>query len=270
MKQILGLAAASVAGVAGLWWFTSRPAGPDRLGDVAEVGGGAPAPRIYEAYKGYTHMTPGLANKIVEVAADIGANPYDLAAVLRHESQFNPRAQGKPGALIEEKPKPGSTVVQRRYAYNPQGGATGILQWLHPEEYGVSGTTLWGLDSVAQMDLVRKYFLAHGDVSTKDRLFMAVFFPDYMGAPLDRPFPENVRAANPGTNAPLDYIANADKYRLLDGDGQPTGVRSRLGTYLVHPDERPAILAQRAEPLAQEEASVGADVPDLLLVLVRV
>jgi hypothetical protein len=38
---------------------------------------------------------------------------------------------------------------------------------------------------------------------------------------------------------------------------------------LIHPEERSAILVQRAEPLMRDQASVGAVPPDLLLALVQ-
>ncbi|HSW65501.1 MAG TPA: hypothetical protein VLH56_19650 [Dissulfurispiraceae bacterium] len=54
---------------------------------------------------------------------------------------------------------------------------------------------------------VRQYLSQFKPLSSEQSLYMAVFYPAARSWPMDRPFPPNVQAANPGIKTPGDYVA---------------------------------------------------------------
>lgn len=172
--------------------------------------------RIFEAYREYPYMNEELAAKIAAVADRLDANPFLLANVLRAESQFSPRAQSVPGPVLERAPT-GKPAV---FAFNPQGGATGILQWI-PRRAEELGTTIEELfftsDPSDQMPFVEDYFANFKPFPTKQSLYLSVFQPSARKTNPHTPFSDPKIAAQHAT--PADYMAFVDKYARLREDG---------------------------------------------------
>jgi len=184
------------------------------------------ADRIHEAYSGYYWMSGDLAWRIAEVAWELGANPFDLANVIRGESQFNPQAQNVLGEVIDP--------VAHAYEFlDHPSQHTGLIQFSTntARNLGTSHAELFRMTPVQQMDVVQRYFQQHQPVDTTQRLLMAVFYPSYQDrAPTD-PFPSNVVAANPEKRTPQDYLDGVKKYARLTSQGELVLTTPRGGSY---------------------------------------
>jgi hypothetical protein len=172
--------------------------------------------RIFEAYKGYPYMNEDLAAQIASAADRLDANPFLLANVIRAESQFSPRAQAVPGPVLERAPTGKGAV----FAFNPKGGATGLLQWI-PARAAELGTSLEELfytaDPSDQMPYVEDYFEQFKPFPTKQSLYLSVFQPSARKADPNKPFSNPAVASQHAT--PADYMAFVDKYARLRDDG---------------------------------------------------
>jgi hypothetical protein len=153
-------------------------------------------------YRDYTGSPPPLTLmlKIIEVARSLGANPAHLAAVIQHESRFNPKAQY--GDVKGVKP------------FNPDV-AQGLIQFTPSTAKGLGTTTraIRAMDAQQQMDLVQRYYAARarerlegGPLDTLAKIAMATFYPLYMNKDPSTVFPERVRLANAGIRTPADYL----------------------------------------------------------------
>jgi len=156
----------------------------------------------------YPHSA-GFADKIVQVARNIGTNPYWLANLINFESAgtFDP-------------------------SITNSLGYTGLIQFGTgaATDLGTTTSYLRSLDARTQMDFVQRYFeLPHkrrnSNYSTPMDLYMAVFYPLGIGDPNYR-FPDNVIAANNGIDTPTEYTRRANRNAKLptglDGSGTPT------------------------------------------------
>jgi len=155
----------------------------------------------------YPQVGAALAEKIVEVAARLKANPYDLANLINFETG---------GRFTSD-------------VRNPSSGATGLIQFM-PETAKNLGTTvaaLARLSPVEQMAWVEKYFRTSGvsPLSTAQRLFMAVFYPAAARWPLDKAFSATVQKWNPGIRTVRDYIQKALAHARLPSDAAETIAR---------------------------------------------
>jgi hypothetical protein len=237
----LPLIIAAVAAGGAVFWYTRPRASAGAVDSVAgfptnwtvETAGA----RIYDAYKGYPYMSLDLADEIAATAERIGANPFLLANVLRAESQFSPRAQAAPGPVLERAPNGKGAV----FAFNPQGGATGLLQWI-PKRLAELGTTVEDVfysEPVDHMPLVESYFSRFAPFPTKQSFYLAVFYPPARKADPNTPFADPRVAAQHGT--PADYMAFVDKYARLREDGSVQTSAPASG-YFRPPSEKTAAL----------------------------
>lgn len=146
------------------------------------------------------------AFKIVEVANNLGTNPYWLANLINFETAgtFSP------------------TIVNSL-------GYTGLIQFGTKGKYaaikdlGITKEQLLAMTAVQQMDQVQRYYeLPHkrrgSDYSNPIDLYMAVFYPLGIGKP-DYKFPEKVIKANNGIDTPREYARRANRNAKL-----PTGM----------------------------------------------
>ncbi|MCL2782616.1 MAG: Ig-like domain-containing protein [Propionibacteriaceae bacterium] len=109
-----------------------------------------------------TYVTQDFLNKVLQVANQLKANPDDLMAVMAAESGINP------------------------YAVNPNGGATGLIQFMPATAVGLGTTTakLRQMSAVEQMDYVYKYFQRFtGRLNTLSDVVTAVLWPAAIGQP---------------------------------------------------------------------------------------
>jgi hypothetical protein len=82
-----------------------------------------------------------------------------------------------------------------------------------------------------QIALVARFFLRHrGKLKSKYDVYMAVFYPSYVGQPPSTLFPENVRLANPGINTPEDYAAKVEAVAKLASGSAGGGALSLAPT----------------------------------------
>lgn len=146
------------------------------------------------------------AFKIVEVANNLGTNPYWLANLINFETAgtFSP------------------TIVNDL-------GYTGLIQFGTIGKYaaikdlGITKEQLLAMTAVEQMDQVEKYYnLPHkrneSDYSDPIDLYMAVFYPPGIGNP-DLEFSQNIQDANNGIDTPREYARRANRNAKL-----PTGM----------------------------------------------
>lgn len=161
------------AGLLGLRWFR-------RDARLAE--------RISEAY---SWASPELAEKIVVVAEQLGADPYALANLINFESGGNPRA------------------------VNGASGATGLIQFLPStaSRLGTSTSALRSMSAVHQMDYVLAYLtgtmqdVGASSLRTPHSLAMAVFYPKAIRWPRWAMFPLAVIKSNGWKIfTPEDYV----------------------------------------------------------------
>lgn len=157
---------------------------------------------ISEAYP----KASGFADKIVQVANNIGTHPYWLANLINFESAgtFSPS-------------------IKNSYGY------VGLIQFgtSASKDLGTTTDYLRTLSAREQMNWVQKYFeLPHkrrgSDYSTPMDLYMAVFYPLAIGKP-DYRFPDNVVRANNGIDTPLEYTIRANRNAKL-----PTGLEATV------------------------------------------
>jgi len=132
------------------------------------------AQRIAE---GYSWADAGLADRIVEVAEAVRADPFALANLIQFESGGNPQAR------------------------NPTTGATGLIQFIPStaSRLGTSTAVLGSMSALGQMDWVERYLLDVGkgrSLKSPPRLAMAVFYPAAMSWPAWAVFPWDVIRAN--------------------------------------------------------------------------
>lgn len=146
------------------------------------------------------------ANKIVQVAKNLGTNPYWLANLINFETAgtFSPTIENSLG-----------------YTGLIQFGTRGRYATI--KDLGITKDQLKSASAVKQMDYVEQYFqLPHkrkgSNYSTPIDLYMAVFYPPGVGRP-DYKFPANVIAANNGIDTPREYARRANLSAKL-----PTGM----------------------------------------------
>lgn len=133
---------------------------------------------------------------IRDVARKIGTRPEWLDALINFETAgtYNPRIK------------------------NPHSSARGLIQFIDStarSEFGVSDSLALVNkypDFESQMyNAVLPYLKKYAPYPTKQKLYMAVFYPKYMNVAPDTPFPESVRKVNRGISTPQDYINFVDR-----------------------------------------------------------
>jgi hypothetical protein len=113
---------------------------------------------VYE-YLVKTNQAAFLA-KVTEISAKLGILPDWLMIVMKMESGINPQA------------------------YNANGGATGLIQFMPSTAAGLGTSTgaLIAMDNVTQLDYVYKYFKPYtGRLHSVTDLYMVTFFPVALG-----------------------------------------------------------------------------------------
>ena len=102
------------------------------------------------------------ADKIQSVANDLGVLPSDLTIVMNSESGMDPQA------------------------INPDGGATGLIQFMPASAAGLGTSTgdLYNMSASEQLDYVHDYFLPYkGQLKNAYGVYLATFFPAAIGKP---------------------------------------------------------------------------------------
>jgi hypothetical protein len=151
------------------------------------------ASQIIAAYPASLSIAPG----IVRLAEIHGFDPAYLANVINFESRFNPAA------------------------FNKKSNAVGLIQFI-PKTAARFGTTTEALRRMtagAQFTYVEQYLRPFkGKLKTQADVYMAVFYPAYVGLPANTPFPTSVQKVNPGIRTPADYTQMANKAAALPTD----------------------------------------------------
>jgi len=107
---------------------------------------------------------PAFVASVEDTALSVGCSVADLMVVMYFESRLNPQAK------------------------NPYGSATGLIQFVEAtaKALGTSTAELYAMDAATQMAYVKKYFMPfRGRVSDLGNLYLAVFYPKYIGASND-------------------------------------------------------------------------------------
>ena len=122
---------------------------------------------------------------VANVAAAVGAKADDLMTVMYFESGLNPAAK------------------------NPYGSATGLIQFTEDtaQRLGTSTAALRSMTAMQQLYYVEKYLKPYaGRIGTLGNLYLAVFYPAYIGRPSSTVIPLSSAWVN--ANRVLDI--NAD------------------------------------------------------------
>ena len=147
------------------------------------------------------------AQKIVDVANNIGANPFDLANLINFETAGTFDAS-----------------IRNRLGY------TGLIQFGKgaAEDLDTTREDLANMSEEEQMNYVQAYFeLPHkrrgADYSRPEELYMAVFYPAAINKNSGRVdpnfrFPQNVITSNNGIATPGDYISRAQRNAKINRD----------------------------------------------------
>ena len=178
----------------------------------------------------YPRAGHALALKIVEVAGQVGAHPYDLANLIQFES-----------AKTFSSSEP-----------NPDSGAIGLIQFypgLTQRNIGITVEKLARMSELEQMKWVKIYLdkMRNGQpLNTPHKVAMAVFYPKALGWPPTQRFPAKVTQNNPGPPpiyTPQDYarllartakLPSSDQmpaYHPLNGGGGGGGLVSDLTSW---------------------------------------
>lgn len=132
--------------------------------------------------------------QLLLLAQDIDANPDDLYSLIDFESGWDPKVK------------------------NPRSSARGLVQFMDSTAKGM-GYTGGSLDLVNQhpdrisqmRGPVKTYLTQWAPYrQSKQRLYLAVFYPAARDWSPTKAFPDSVTRANPGISTPLDYMAYVD------------------------------------------------------------
>lgn len=103
-------------------------------------------------------------DRVHQIAQRIGARPEWMFAVMHNESGMRPDA------------------------VNPNGGATGLIQFMPATARGLGTTTaaLRNMSAMQQLDYVERYYAPYaGRIRTGADMYLATFYPAAMGRPDD-------------------------------------------------------------------------------------
>jgi hypothetical protein len=149
----------------------------------------------------YSRAGAELAQKIVDVANQLGVHPFDLSNLINFESA---------GTFASD--------VRNRVS-----GATGLIQFMPATAKAMGFTTdqLAAMSPVQQMDEVYRYFSRYkGRFGTVQSVYMAVFYPKAMTWALTAVFPPNVQRVNPGIRTVADYVSLVNRRAKLPRGGE--------------------------------------------------
>jgi peptidoglycan hydrolase-like protein with peptidoglycan-binding domain len=115
---------------------------------------------------GLEKMSPEFRSELWRVADRLGLDAGYIAAVMAHESGFNP------------------SII------NPHGGATGLIQFMPDtaRAIGTSQTELRAMSAEAQLKWVERFFRPYAKTMRKDvpgDYLMATFMPAFVGKPAE-------------------------------------------------------------------------------------
>lgn len=141
-------------------------------------------------------MIKSTEKALLQMVADKIGVPYsDLYDLIKFESNWNPQAE------------------------NPLSSAKGLIQFTDKTAvelgYKSSSDLIKKAKTIIdQLPLVERYLMKYMPYSSKQSLFMAVFYPAARNWSSSNVFPESVRKANPGIVTVGDYMkkAGGDSY----------------------------------------------------------
>lgn len=159
------------------------------------------AAAIAQAYPRAGHP---LAAKIVAVADQVGAHPYDLANLIQFESNKT---------FSSSEP-------------NPSSGAIGLIQFypgLTKRNIGITVDKLAKMSELEQMDWVKIYLdkMRGGQpLNNPHKIAMSVFYPLAIPWSATQRFPAKVSQNNPGIYTPADYARPLTRTAKLPSSDQ--------------------------------------------------
>lgn len=176
---------------------------------------------------GLDRMTPDFRSELWRVATRLGLEAGYIAAVMAHESGFNP------------------------HAVNPTGGATGLIQFMPQTAKGL-GTSVQALASMGageQLKYVEAFFRPYAPKMRKDvpgDYLMATFMPAFVGSP-----PDTVLFAK-GT---LGYTQNIGFDKTNKGTITVADVTTAIDKIVAAAQTRPSLGVDTTLPLGQTGGS---------------
>lgn len=141
---------------------------------------------------GLRETSEAFKERLVEIASELGLDASALAAVMKLESGFDPKAR------------------------NPSGGATGLIQFM-PKTAELLGTTtdaLAMMSAVEQLEYVKKFYEPfRGRIVDEGDHYIATFMPAFLGKPRNSTIAEKgspVYDQNAGLDVTDDGILTVD------------------------------------------------------------
>jgi len=181
--------------------------------------------------RGIEKTTPGFRAALVRMARKLGLSADAIAAVMALESGFNPQA------------------------VNPNGGATGLIQFMPATavNLGTTAAALRGMTAIEQLLYVERYFQGNPRLKAGSRAgdyYMATFMPGFMGLPDATPIAfrgDKIYSVNKGLDQNADGI-------ITVGD-----VRGVLESELARASSKPRIQVDENAAPEVQTAGVGDD-----------
>lgn len=156
-------------------------------------------------------VNPGEAAAVVEIARRLRIDPAWLANAIQAESRWNPAAR------------------------NPNSGASGLIQFMPKtaEGMGVTPAQLRGMTVGQQLPYVLRFLSPYaGKMQSQADVYLAIFYPRFLGRPESTPFPAAVVKQNPGIFTVGHLVRAHNKPAKLPTDGAAPTAESALTSIL--------------------------------------
>lgn len=143
-------------------------------------------------------VAQGEAAAVVEIARRLGIDPAWLANAIQSESRWNPAAR------------------------NPYSGASGLIQFMPKTAAGMGVTTaqLRAMTVSQQLPYVLRFLSPHaGKMQSQGDVYLAIFYPRFLGKPDSTAFPAKVVKQNPGILTIGHLVRAHNKPAKLPTDG---------------------------------------------------
>ncbi len=159
---------------------------------------------------------------LVDVCNKLNIPPDWLWMLIQFESRWNPQIRA---SMPYNQAKVTAGTESPKYA-------RGLIQFIDPTAQDLGYRDSLDLvtrhpDSASQLQgPVYRYLARYAPFPSEQSLYLAVFYPAARNWPVNREFPDSVKAANPGINTPADYVAKVRRIGggLIDGNTVKLGL----------------------------------------------
>jgi len=185
-------------------------------------------------------VTIAEAAALVKVAAELKTDPAWLANAIQGESRWNPAAR------------------------NPSTGATGLIQFMPStaRRLGTTTAAIGRMSRLQQLPLVFAFLKPYiGRMNSQRDVYLAIFYPRFIGKPEATAFPAKVPAQNPGIYRIRDLVAKMNRNAKLpvDSVASAKAAPASLPPPIAAPIAAPAAPATAIIPEPPAQLAPGED-----------